>query len=93
MRNLILTIFCLFPLISFSQSDWNWWNEKHGWEPGMPSWRSFLHITPGYLGPNALPVPDVKKGVVQSVSISIFRKEIQPRIYLLNITARLPEIR
>ncbi len=66
MRKLILTIFCLFPLISFSQSDWNWWNEKHGWEPGMPSWRSFLHITPGYLGPNALPVPDVKKGVVQS---------------------------
>lgn len=30
----------------------------------MPSWRSFIHITPGYLGPNALPVPDVKKGIV-----------------------------
>jgi len=24
-----------------------------------------MRITPGYLGPNALPVPDVKKGVVQ----------------------------
>ncbi len=30
----------------------------------MPSWRSFLHITPGYLGPNALPVPEMKKGIV-----------------------------
>lgn len=30
----------------------------------MPSWRGFIRITPGYLGPNALPVPDVKKGVV-----------------------------
>jgi len=32
----------------------------------MPSWRSFIHITPGYLGPNALPVPDVKKGLVKA---------------------------
>lgn len=30
----------------------------------MPSWRSFIRITPGYLGPNALPVPEVKKGVI-----------------------------
>jgi hypothetical protein len=60
MRKIILIIFCLFPLLVFSQDDWTWWNQKHGWE------RSFMHITPGYLGPNALPVPDVKKGVVPS---------------------------
>lgn len=65
MKKNVLIIFCLFPLFVFSEGDWNWWNQKHGWEPGMPSWRSFMHITPGYLGPNALPVPDVKKGVVQ----------------------------
>jgi hypothetical protein len=41
-----------------------WWNIKHGWEPGKPGWRNYMRITPGYLGPNALPVPDVKKGVV-----------------------------
>lgn len=52
-------------MLSFAQSDWTWWNEKHGWKPGMPSWRSFMRITPGYLGPNALPVPDVKKGIVE----------------------------
>lgn len=32
----------------------------------MRDWRGLMHITPGYLGPNALPVPDVKKGVVPS---------------------------
>ena len=64
MKKLILILFCTIPLLSFSESDWAWWNIKHGWQVGMPSWRSFIHITPGYLGPNALPVPDVKKGIV-----------------------------
>ena len=65
MRKVILIIICLFPLLGFSE-DYNWWNQKHGWKPGMRDWRGFMHITPGYLGPNALPVPDVKKGIVQS---------------------------
>ncbi len=64
MKRTFLLIFCLFPLLGFSEEDWSWWNIKHGWEPGMRSWRGLMHITPGYLGPNALPVPDVKKGVV-----------------------------
>lgn len=41
-----------------------WWNIKHGWQTGMPGWRMMIHITPGYLGPNALPVPEIKKGIV-----------------------------
>lgn len=41
-----------------------WWNIIHGWKPGMPGWRDWMHISPGYLGPNAMPVPDVKKGVI-----------------------------
>lgn len=32
----------------------------------MPGWRNWMRITPGFLGPNALPVPDVKKGIVTS---------------------------
>ncbi|HEY3372456.1 MAG TPA: hypothetical protein VGK10_16490 [Prolixibacteraceae bacterium] len=63
MKKIIVVLLCLFPLMGFTE-DWMWWNVKHGWEPGMRSWRGLLHITPGYLGPNALPVPDVKKGVV-----------------------------
>ncbi|MBA4410320.1 MAG: hypothetical protein Q8S54_12675 [Bacteroidota bacterium] len=64
MRKLILLIWIAIPLFSYSE-DYLWWNIKHGWEPGKPGWRNFMHITPGYLGPNALSVPDVKKGVVQ----------------------------
>lgn len=47
---------------------WDWWNELHGWEPGMPSWKRWLIISPGYLGPNALPVPDIKAGYIPEMS-------------------------
>jgi len=63
MRKLILFIWIALPLFCYSE-DYIWWNIKHGWEPGKPGWRNFMRITPGYLGPNALPVPEVKKGVV-----------------------------
>lgn len=67
MKRMLFFLLFLLPLISFSQGEekWNWWNDLHGWKPGMPSWRYFMHITPGYLGPNALPVPEVKKGLVE----------------------------
>ena len=64
-KKITLIIFCLVPLLVFSE-DYNWWNIKHGWQPGMRDWRGLMHITPGYLGPNALPVPEVKKGIVQT---------------------------
>jgi hypothetical protein len=63
-KKILLLILCIAPLFVFSEEDWNWWNVRHNWHTGMPGWRSLMHITPGYLGPNALPVPDVKKGVV-----------------------------
>lgn len=64
MKRLILLFFLSIPLFSFSE-DYQWWNLKHGWEPGMPGWRNWIRMSPGYLGPNALPVPEVKKGVIQ----------------------------
>jgi hypothetical protein len=45
-----------------SGSDISWWNELHDWEPGDPGWRNWMIISPGYFGPNALPVPHVQKG-------------------------------
>jgi len=47
-----------------ANGDFDWWNNIHGWEPGDPGWRNWMKITPGYLGPNALPVPEVKKGII-----------------------------
>ncbi len=47
---------------SFGQ--FNWWNEANDWETGMPSWKTFMEISPGYLGVNALPVPHQIEGVI-----------------------------
>jgi hypothetical protein len=63
MKQKITILLLVLPLLSFSE-DWMWWNIKHGWQVGMSSWRTFIHISPGYLGPNALPVPEIKKGLV-----------------------------
>jgi hypothetical protein len=46
------------------QEDYSWWNELHGWQEGDPGWRNWMIISPGYLGPNALPVPHVQKGEI-----------------------------
>jgi hypothetical protein len=64
-NRICLFLFLLLSLNVYPQSsdeDYTWWNELHGWEEGDPGWRNWIKITPGYLGPNALPVPDVKRG-------------------------------
>jgi hypothetical protein len=68
MKRFFLLIFILSPLLVLSEEDWGWWNTLHGWQTGMPGWRNMIHITPGYLGPNAMPVPEVKKGVIMPVT-------------------------
>jgi hypothetical protein len=41
----------------FSQSDYDWWIEKHNWDGKYP-WTTYLTMSPAYMGPNALPVPE-----------------------------------
>lgn len=48
-------------LRSQSNVDFSWWNNKHGWD-GYSHWTDYLIYTPGYLGPNALPVPNIPNG-------------------------------
>jgi hypothetical protein len=66
MTNRICFIIFLFLSINViaqnPDEDYTWWNELHGWEEGDPGWRNWIKITPGYLGPNALLVPEVKRG-------------------------------
>ncbi len=67
MRILLLTSLLLTVLAaSAGEEKWQWWNELHGWKPGMPGWRNWMIISPAYLGPNALPVPEVKNGLIPS---------------------------
>lgn len=55
-------------MLSFGQTDYTWWNELHGWKDGDPGWRNWMIISPGYFGPNALPVPEVKRGFLSEKS-------------------------
>ncbi len=66
--------FLLFSILLFSfcvagaqdeNEDYGWWNQLHNWKEGDPGWRNWMKITPGYFGPNALPVPDVKRGIIE----------------------------
>ncbi|MEN8117168.1 MAG: hypothetical protein ABFS16_09325 [Bacteroidota bacterium] len=62
---LLLLIISSFGIKAQDEIDWTWWNEQHNWHYDDPVWRDWLIISPGYLGPNALPVPDVKRGFLE----------------------------
>jgi hypothetical protein len=62
-RFLFFWCFITISLSGNCQEDtWKWWNDIHNWKPGVPGWRNMMLLSPGYLGPNALPVPEMKKG-------------------------------
>src|SRR5688572_26334584 len=46
---------------SCAQEDFGWWVEKHNWD-GVTPWNQYLTISSAFLGPNALPVPEVRNG-------------------------------
>lgn len=70
MRSQIFSLFLALVCLPASahEPDWAWWNNLHGWESGMPGWRNWIIISPGYLGPNALPVPELKRGFLVNES-------------------------
>ena len=55
---------------SFAQGqvNWDWWCTNTGQAIGCPtdSWVDYISISPGGMGPNALPVPSVAKGRVDN---------------------------
>ncbi|MBN1952022.1 MAG: hypothetical protein JW801_12540 [Bacteroidales bacterium] len=44
-------------------ADYTWWNEIHDWD-GVTPWVNYLTISPAFLGPNAMPVPDFREGIL-----------------------------
>jgi len=54
-------LFCIS--IAKAQVDYSWWIKIHNWD-GHTSWIKYLKYSPGYFGPNALPVPEVANGIV-----------------------------
>lgn len=66
------TAFCSFLLTAlscfhcFAQEDFSWWNRIHDWD-GVTPWNRYMTLSAGYLGPNALPVPEVRDGRVDTL--------------------------
>lgn len=52
---------CLFSIAQTS----DWWERNVQWD-GVTHWRHYIKFSPAYLGPNALPVPSVTNGTVDS---------------------------
>lgn len=61
----LLFLTFIFPFnICFSQEiDYSWWNKKHNWD-GRTPWPNYITLSPGFMGPNALPVPEVRGAII-----------------------------
>ena len=61
----LLAFFLKITVFSVSQDipDYQWWADAHNWD-GVTHWSRYIIRSPGYMGPNALPIPLVGKAVV-----------------------------
>lgn len=66
MRYRLLFMSLLFPLLSFSQS-LEWWRNNVHWD-GVTRWEKYIIVSPKYLGPNALSVPLINNGSIDSLT-------------------------
>lgn len=67
MKKLLFLIFFLSVVFAHADNDFSWWNSIHQWD-GITPWNQYMTISSAYLGPNALPVPEVKNGSVDSTA-------------------------
>ncbi len=67
MRNRIplFLISSLFCLQVSAQEDFSWWTTIHQWDGHTP-WNQYMTMSTSFLGPNALPVPEVMRGVLST---------------------------
>ena len=67
MRSLLLTavISCIF--FSAPAQSFGWWENTVNWD-GITPWERYITFTPGFLGPDALPVPHITNGSIDSIN-------------------------
>jgi len=62
----LLFISILFCNKTYCQNDdYAWWVQKHNWD-GVSGYSKYMTTTPAYMGPNALPVPQIKSGLINN---------------------------
>ncbi len=57
----LFVLLMAFMQDTVAQTDYTWWNKKHNWD-GHTHWTKYYIYSPGYFGPNALPVPSIPDG-------------------------------
>lgn len=57
----------LVQVNSSSSQTFDWWRDMVGWD-GYTHWSNYMNFSPGYLGPNALPVPRIGNGSIDSTN-------------------------
>ena len=66
MRNRVLILLvCVAQFIQAQPDNMNWWNNRHNWDY-VRSWSDYMELQPGTMGPNALPVPELRNGAMDS---------------------------
>lgn len=50
-----------------AQEDFSWWAAIHNWDGHTP-WNQYIKMSTSFMGPNAIPVPEVSKGLVDSIA-------------------------
>ena len=59
----LLTFTLVFHNFICLTQDYQWWNDKHNWD-GVTHWSDYINTSPNFMGPNALPVPNIKNGTI-----------------------------
>ena len=60
-------IFLIFISTQTLAQDFPWWANLVKWD-GVSPWQRYIITNPGYLGPNALPVPFIRNGSIDSIN-------------------------
>lgn len=64
---IIILLLSILSLVSQAQTQaekYTWWNAKHSWD-GVTPWQEYIRLSPAFMGPNALPVPEVQEAKIQ----------------------------
>ncbi len=75
---LFVILLILVNQASAQDDDLSWWNKKHNWHSGDEPWFRQMNASASYFGPNALPVPKMREGLISPY----YQVEIRPEMHL-----------
>lgn len=67
MRISIIFLAIILGAFTSNAQTMDWWANNVGWD-GVTSWKRYLIYSPAFMGPNAIPVPEMGRTSIDSVS-------------------------